>query len=110
VNNILGDKENDDHALDFALHLSRFFSVSVNLHFPCTAHAVFLERLSNQCMGLRRTFSEICTKCDAVPLSDSSRNRIRQGKQLQIKKNEKTPWSESASELYRPSDRRLSAK
>jgi hypothetical protein len=29
-----------------------------------------------------------------------------------IKKNEKkkTPWSESASELYRPSDRRLSAK
>jgi hypothetical protein len=23
---------------------------------------------------------------------------------------EKTPWSESASELYRPSDRRLSAK
>jgi hypothetical protein len=25
-------------------------------------------------------------------------------------KTEKTPWSESASELYRPSDRRLSAK
>jgi CBS-domain-containing membrane protein len=24
--------------------------------------------------------------------------------------NKKTPWSESASELYRPSDRRLSAK
>jgi hypothetical protein len=24
--------------------------------------------------------------------------------------NSKTPWSESASELYRPSDRRLSAK
>jgi hypothetical protein len=26
------------------------------------------------------------------------------------KKKTKTPWSESASELYRPSDRRLSAK
>jgi hypothetical protein len=25
-------------------------------------------------------------------------------------KKKKTPWSESASELYRPSDRRLSAK
>jgi hypothetical protein len=24
--------------------------------------------------------------------------------------NERTPWSESASELYRPTDRRLSAK
>jgi hypothetical protein len=27
-----------------------------------------------------------------------------------IKRNKHTPWSESASELYRPSDRRLSAK
>jgi hypothetical protein len=26
------------------------------------------------------------------------------------KKKKKTPWSESASELYRPSDRRFSAK
>jgi hypothetical protein len=26
------------------------------------------------------------------------------------KKRKKTPWSESASKLYRPSDRRLSAK
>jgi hypothetical protein len=25
-------------------------------------------------------------------------------------KNKQTPWSESASELYRPSDRRMSAK
>jgi hypothetical protein len=28
----------------------------------------------------------------------------------EYKKKEQTPWSESASELYRPSDRRLSAK
>jgi hypothetical protein len=26
------------------------------------------------------------------------------------KQNKQTPWSESASELYRPSDRRFSAK
>jgi hypothetical protein len=30
--------------------------------------------------------------------------------QSNIKTKTKTPWSESASELYRPSDRRLSAK
>jgi hypothetical protein len=29
---------------------------------------------------------------------------------LYAKKQNKTPWSESASELYQPSDRRLSAK
>jgi hypothetical protein len=29
---------------------------------------------------------------------------------LQTKTNKQTPWSESASEIYRPSDRRLSAK
>jgi hypothetical protein len=49
----------------------------VSLKFPCTAHAFFLKRLSNHCQGLRSTFSEICTKFDAVPLSDPSRNRIR---------------------------------
>jgi hypothetical protein len=41
------------------------------------AHAIFPERLSNHFQGFRRTFSEICTKFDAVPLSDTSRNRIR---------------------------------
>jgi CBS-domain-containing membrane protein len=29
---------------------------------------------------------------------------------LLIKQNKQTPWSESASEVYRPSDRRFSAK
>jgi hypothetical protein len=29
---------------------------------------------------------------------------------LKVKQNKQTPWSESASELHRPSDRRLSAK
>jgi hypothetical protein len=33
VNNPLDVKENDEHAFDFALHLSRRFSVSVSLDF-----------------------------------------------------------------------------
>jgi hypothetical protein len=50
------------------------FSVSMNLDMPfkhsCTAHVFFPERLFHHCQGLRRTFSEICTTSDAVPLSD----------------------------------------
>jgi hypothetical protein len=52
---------------------------------PCTAHAFHPERMSNHCQGLHNTFPEICTKCYAVPLSDSSRNRIRSHRLLQIK-------------------------
>jgi hypothetical protein len=52
--------------------------------FPCTAHAFFPERLSNHRQGLRYTFSEICTKFCAVPLSDPSRNRIRPDTRLQL--------------------------
>jgi hypothetical protein len=82
VNNLRDVKENDDHALNFAFHLSQIFcfSVSVSLDFPCAAHAFFPERLSNHCLGLRCTSSEFCTKFDAVPLSDPSRNRIRPDK------------------------------
>jgi hypothetical protein len=76
VNNPLDVQENYEHALDFALHLSRLFSVSVNLDFSGTAHAFFPERLSNHCHGLSRNFSKICTKFDAGPLSDSLQNRI----------------------------------
>jgi hypothetical protein len=58
---ILCDVKQNEHALDLALHLSRPFPVSVNFDSPYTANAFFLERLSNQCQGLRRTFSEIYT-------------------------------------------------
>jgi hypothetical protein len=60
------------------------FSVLVTLDFPCTAHAFFSEFLSNHCHG-RSTFSETCTKSDAVPLSDPSWNHNRPHKRLQIK-------------------------
>jgi hypothetical protein len=33
VNNPLDVKENDEHALEFVLHLSRFFGLSENGHF-----------------------------------------------------------------------------
>jgi hypothetical protein len=55
------------------------FSVLVSLDFLCTAYAFFSERSSNHSRGLIRTFSEICTKFDDVPLSDLSRNHIRPG-------------------------------
>jgi hypothetical protein len=41
VNNPLDDKENNEHALDFALHLSCHFFVSVSVDVPCMAHAFF---------------------------------------------------------------------
>jgi hypothetical protein len=71
------------------------FSVLEALEFPRTAHDFFPEHLSNQFQGLRRTFSEIFTKIDAVPLSDPLRIRIRPDTRLQIKgrKNSAPPPS-----------------
>jgi hypothetical protein len=43
----------------------------------------FSECLSNHCQGLRLTFPEICTKFEAVPLSDPSRNRVKPDTWLQ---------------------------
>jgi hypothetical protein len=56
VNNPIDVKENGEHALDFALPSSRPFSASLSLDFPCKARALFPERLSNHCQGLRSTF------------------------------------------------------
>jgi hypothetical protein len=68
----LMSKKNDEHALDFALHLSRHFWSRWICDLSCSAHAFFPERLSNHCQGLRHTFSEICKTFVAVPLSDPS--------------------------------------
>jgi hypothetical protein len=43
---------------------------SMSFKHSCTAHAVIPKCLSNHCQGLCRILSEICTKSDAVPLSD----------------------------------------
>jgi hypothetical protein len=61
------------------------FLVSVSLGYRCTALAFFTERLPNYFQDFRLTFSEIYTKFDAVPLSDSPRNRIRPDTRLAIK-------------------------
>jgi hypothetical protein len=45
VNNPFGVKENNEHVLECAFHLSRLFLVWVSLNLPCTAHAFFPERL-----------------------------------------------------------------
>jgi hypothetical protein len=63
-------KKSYEHALDIALHLFRLSFGLGEFSFPCTAHVFFHERLPNHCQGLRHTFSETCTKVDAVPLSD----------------------------------------
>jgi hypothetical protein len=94
VNNPFDIKESDVHAFGFALHMSHHFFVSVSLDFPYAVHALFPERLSNHGQGLRCTLSEICTKCDAVPLSDPSRNRIRTpGLQIKGRKKSACPPS-----------------
>jgi hypothetical protein len=72
VNNPIDIKENDDHAIDFTLHLFSPVSVSLSLGFPCAANAFLPERLSNNFQGLWQSFSEICTKCDAASLSNPS--------------------------------------
>jgi hypothetical protein len=66
------------------------FSVSVSSDFPCTANAFFPGRLSNHCQRLRRTPYEICTKFDAVSLSDPSRNHISPDTRLEIKGRKKS--------------------
>jgi hypothetical protein len=88
VNNPLDIKKNDEHALDFCSSL--IYPLDMPFKHQCTAYAFFPEPLSNHCQGLRRTVSEICKKIDAIPLSDPSRNSIRQDTQLQIKGRKKS--------------------
>jgi hypothetical protein len=71
------------------------FSVSVSLDFPRTAHD-FFSGLSNHFHGLRRTFSEICKKFDALPLSDPSQNRVSPDTRLQIKGHRKSAHHSAA--------------
>jgi hypothetical protein len=66
----------DEHARLCSAPVSPF-SVFVSLDFLCmAAHAFIPEILSNHHQGLCCAFSEICTKFDAVPLWDPSRNHI----------------------------------
>jgi hypothetical protein len=66
------------------------FPVSVSFDFPCTAHAFFPEHLSDNCQGIRRTFSEIYTKMYPVPLSDPSWKHNRSDIRFYIKGRKKS--------------------
>jgi hypothetical protein len=105
VNHPLDAKENDEHALDFALHLS---------HWVWTCHSNTCVRpllsslnTSNHCQGLRQTFSKICTKSDAVPLSDPSWNCIKPDTRLQIKGHKNHHMHPAAWNLYTDSQDKL---
>jgi hypothetical protein len=74
-----------------------FFFVSVKL---LCASCFLHERLCNHCPGLCCTFSKICTKFNAVPLSDPSRNRIRADMWLHIKEYKKIAFTELLEMLY----------
>jgi hypothetical protein len=81
--NPLNLKENNEHVLDFVLHLPRLLSVcpepSMPFKHPCTAHAcLIIARVS------AALFTEISTKFEAVPFSDPSRNRIRPDTRLHM--------------------------
>jgi hypothetical protein len=43
-------------------------------------------------------------------MNENNKNKNRKEAREKIHNEGETPWRESASELYRPSDRRLSAK
>jgi hypothetical protein len=101
VNNPLDIKDYDEHAFDFVLHLSRFFGLPcMPFKQQCTAHALFPECLCNQCQDLHRTFSEICTKFESVPLLDPLRNRITPDTLLQIKGRKKSGIRPSCLKLW----------
>jgi hypothetical protein len=78
----------------FSCHFNPFHTVathSIYIHFSISSH-LFL--------GLPSGPFRWCFPVKLLPCSMF----------LLIQTNKQTPWSESASELYRPSDRRLSAK
>jgi hypothetical protein len=73
MDNPLDVKENEEHVLDFALHLSHLFCGLVEFGLSMYVSCFFFsECLSNHCEGPCHTFSKICTKSDAVLLSDPS--------------------------------------
>jgi hypothetical protein len=86
VNNALDVKENDEHALDFALHLSclfqswRFSTFCVQLMLPSPTACLIIARVS---MTLFLRFAQ---NLMLIPLLDPSQNRIRRVTRLQTKK------------------------
>jgi hypothetical protein len=74
----------------------------------------FQDSPSNETLSLRLLFYSYLTthdKCLATPILPAPFNLLCLSLSVTWQNNNKhTPWAESASELYRPSDRRLSTK
>jgi hypothetical protein len=98
VNSPLDVKQNDEHAIDFTLHLSHR-SQSQRIWILLFRHlymteAFFPEHLSDQCQGRHHTFSEICTKLICT-LLNPLQNSIRPHTRLQLKCRKKSAHSSS---------------
>jgi hypothetical protein len=93
--------QNYKHALHFALHMYRHFRSrwvwTFTFRHPCTAHAFFIEPLSNNIQGLYRNVAEMCTTFGAHSLSDLLRNCIRPDTRLQINNTNSVAFSPQAN-------------
>jgi hypothetical protein len=92
VKNRLDFKENDEHALAFALHLSRLFLFALNR--ACHSKTSVRLKISspNTCLIMTRVFVELFPRFTskiscvlAVPLSDPSQNLLSPDTRFQIK-------------------------
>jgi hypothetical protein len=88
VNNPLDVRENNENAVALLFTCLAFFGMT--LGFSSGSLRFLLECLSDHRQGLHCTFSDICIKCNAVPLSGTSQNRIRPDTRFQIKEHKKS--------------------
>jgi hypothetical protein len=100
VRNPFDVEENDERFLDSVLPPSSLLLSSMSLDSQCASHVFIPEILSNHCRGLRLTFSEICTKFDAVPLSYPSRILIWPDTPPQINGRETSIFTQLRVTLY----------
>jgi hypothetical protein len=90
VNNPLDAKENNEHALDFTLHLPHLSRSALNQANHSNTHLQLMLSSMNTCLIIAMvcfycTLSMICTKSEAHSLLDPSRNCIMPDAQFQIK-------------------------
>jgi hypothetical protein len=101
------DKTEMKHGKKQARWVERKLHYNAPHRLACSDLTQLLSRTLLHKLHARRCINCICY----LGLHLDRRFTLAKRKQLGITlKNKQTPWSESASELYRPSDRRLSAK
>jgi hypothetical protein len=105
------------HFLTLQMNVVCFLSSSVNVCQAEPYHIPENSALRNQRMGTTNPSCAVIINLFIPnnlvwPVPDRQTNSLwaNEDEGDDEKTNKQTPWSESASELYRPSDRRLSAK